>query len=85
MGGGNNSSWTVSSPTVLTKSDPSIPTPGPNQILVRVNAISLNHRGHTVLHHAYPLPTKTSLVPCSDGAGTVVNAGPGSPWETRRG
>ncbi|CAI7592449.1 unnamed protein product [Penicillium discolor] len=85
MKGGNNSSWTVSSPTVLTKSDAPIPTPGPNQVLVRVNAISLNHRDHTVLHHTYPLPTKASLVPCSDGAGTVVSAGPGSFWETRCG
>ncbi|KAJ5491896.1 Polyketide synthase enoylreductase [Penicillium expansum] len=85
MEGGSNSSWTVSRSTVLTKSETPIPTPGPSQVLVRVNAVSLNHRDHTVLHHTYPLPTKANLVPCSDGAGTVVGAGPGSSWATRSG
>lgn len=85
MEGGSNSSWTVTRSTVLTKSETPIPTPGPSQVLVRVNAVSLNHRDHTVLHHTYPLPTKANLVPCSDGAGTVVGAGPGSSWATRSG
>jgi NADPH:quinone reductase-like Zn-dependent oxidoreductase len=53
------------------------PRPGPGQVLVRMRAASLNYRDLIVvkggLGPALPLP----LVPLSDGAGEVVEVGPG--------
>lgn len=50
------------------------PSVGPRQILLRMQAASLNHRDVAIArgsYAAYPLP----LVPLSDGAGTVVAVG----------
>jgi NADPH:quinone reductase-like Zn-dependent oxidoreductase len=54
------------------------PTPGPDQIVVRVKAVSLNYRDLITVktggpRGSAPLP----LIPCSDGAGEVVKVGPG--------
>jgi NADPH:quinone reductase-like Zn-dependent oxidoreductase len=51
------------------------PTPGPNEVLVRVRATSLNRRDLMILKGTYPLPSKPGVVPVSDGAGEVVAAG----------
>jgi NADPH:quinone reductase-like Zn-dependent oxidoreductase len=62
----------------LTLVERAVPRPGPGQVLVRIHAVSLNYRdlliatgryGRGELH--YP------LVPLSDGAGEVVDVGPG--------
>jgi len=53
------------------------PTPGPRQILVKVAACSLNYRDLAVVSGKYPAPTKADLIPLSDGAGEVVEIGPG--------
>ena len=51
------------------------PRPGPNEVLVRMEAASLNFRDHMLvdgqLYRGVPLP----IVPVSDGAGTVQEVG----------
>ena len=51
------------------------PHPGPNEVLVRMEAASLNFRDHMLvngdLYQGVPLP----IVPVSDGAGTVQEVG----------
>lgn len=50
--------------------------PGPNQILVRVRAASLNYRDLSVATGFFG-PTKPELIPASDAAGEVVALGAG--------
>lgn len=52
------------------------PTPGPNQILVRASAVSLNYRDKAIIESSYPAPVSFPLVPGSDLAGEVVSVGP---------
>lgn len=54
-----------------------IPICGPNQVLVRVRAVSLNYRDAMILNQAYPIPVKAGTIPVADGAGEVVAAGAG--------
>ena len=51
------------------------PTPGPNQILVRTLAVSLNFRDKAIVEGSYPAPVNFPLVPGSDLAGEVVSVG----------
>jgi NADPH:quinone reductase-like Zn-dependent oxidoreductase len=51
------------------------PTPGPNQILVRTTAVSLNYRDKAIIEGSYPVPVSFPLVPGSDLAGEVVSVG----------
>ena len=55
------------------------PRPGPGQVRVRVRAASLNYRDLLVASGKYArgAPPKRPLVPLSDGAGEVVEVGPG--------
>jgi NADPH:quinone reductase-like Zn-dependent oxidoreductase len=57
--------------------DISEPKPGPEQILVRTTAVSLNFRDKLVIEDKYPLPVSYPLVPGSDLAGEVVAVGSG--------
>jgi NADPH:quinone reductase-like Zn-dependent oxidoreductase len=50
------------------------PSPGPDQVLVRVRAVALNHRDLYVLQGSYP-GSREGRVPVSDGAGEVVAVG----------
>ncbi len=52
--------------------------PGARQVLIRVHATSLNRRDIFVLHGQYPVGTRQTLVPVSDGAGEVVALGSGA-------
>lgn len=61
----------------LRRVDALVVEPGPEQVLVRVRATSLNRRDLLVFRSFYPLGEKTSLVPLSDGAGEVVAVGSG--------
>ncbi len=52
-----------------------LPQPGPRQILVRVQALSLNYRDKAIVEGTYPMPIDFPLVPGSDVAGEVVTVG----------
>lgn len=57
--------------------DISEPKPGPEQVLVRTKAVSLNYRDKLVIEDNYPVPVSYPLVPGSDLAGEVVAVGSG--------
>ncbi|CAN8102996.1 unnamed protein product [Discula destructiva] len=52
-----------------------LPTPGPGELLIRLNAAALNHRDLFIRQHLYPSIAFTSPL-LADGHGTVVRAGP---------
>jgi NADPH:quinone reductase-like Zn-dependent oxidoreductase len=55
------------------------PRPGPGEVLVRVRAVSLNHRDLNQLDSAYePAGRLEGGIPLSDGAGEVVALGEGA-------
>jgi NADPH:quinone reductase-like Zn-dependent oxidoreductase len=51
------------------------PSPGADQVLVRVRAASLNQRDQMITHQRYVIPARQGVVPLSDGAGEVVAVG----------
>jgi NADPH:quinone reductase-like Zn-dependent oxidoreductase len=52
------------------------PEPGPQDVLVRVGAVSLNFRDFSIARGTYAFGTiSPPIVPCSDAAGTIVAAG----------
>ncbi len=57
----------------LTVQEVAQPSPGANEVLVRVRAVSLNRRDVSILGRG----TSAGVVPTSDGAGEVVAIGPG--------
>ena len=61
----------------LTKVDLPQPKPAHRQVLVKVLACSLNFRDLAIVLGRYRMPTKPNVVPLSDGAGEVVEVGPG--------
>ncbi|OJD40765.1 nad-p-binding protein [Diplodia corticola] len=82
-----NVAWVISSASKLTQLALPTPTPGPDQALIRITAVSLNFRDSLILQHspAYPRRAAVNLIPCSDGAGTLVAAGASSKWRDRIG
>jgi len=54
------------------------PKPGPGQVLVQMKAISLNFRDLLVINGLYNPKMPLPLVPVSDGAGVIVERGPGA-------
>jgi NADPH:quinone reductase-like Zn-dependent oxidoreductase len=61
----------------LAKVDRPDPKPGHRQVLVKVAACSLNFRDLGIVRGTYRMPVPDNLVPLSDGAGEVVEVGPG--------
>jgi NADPH:quinone reductase-like Zn-dependent oxidoreductase len=57
--------------------DRPVPKPGHGQVLVKVSAVSLNYRDLLVIKGLYSRHLPLPLVPFSDGAGEVVEAGEG--------
>jgi len=53
------------------------PVPGPGELLIRVRATSLNYRDLLTVRGGIGGATKPGLIPLSDGAGEVVETGPG--------
>src|ERR1700739_3439468 len=53
------------------------PRAGPNEVLMRVRASSLNYRDLMVLKGGGRGPTKLGVIPLSDGAGDVAAIGEG--------
>src|SRR5215470_4581150 len=63
-------------PSGLVLADDPEPSPAPNEVVVRVRAVSLNFRELMILNQGvYPLPVKPNVVAVSDGAGDVVAVG----------
>src|SRR3954453_18499458 len=56
--------------------DEPLPDPGRYEVLVRVQAPSLNFRDQAILDDNYGGMVKKDVVPLSDGAGDVVAVGP---------
>jgi NADPH:quinone reductase-like Zn-dependent oxidoreductase len=53
------------------------PKPDYRQVLVRVKACSLNFRDLAIARGSYRIPVRENIIPLSDGAGEVVEIGPG--------
>src|ERR1700687_5681141 len=53
------------------------PKPAYRQVLVKVAACSLNFRDLGIVRGTYRMPVRDNIVPLSDGAGEVVEAGAG--------
>jgi NADPH:quinone reductase-like Zn-dependent oxidoreductase len=51
------------------------PRPGPNEVLVRMEAASLNFRDHMLVSGQLYRGVQLPIVPVSDGAGTVLEVG----------
>ncbi|KAI9066989.1 hypothetical protein FKP32DRAFT_1673456 [Trametes sanguinea] len=60
----------------LTLTTSPLPALKATDALIRVHAVSLQHRDLLVARGRYPLGQKPDLVPCSDMAGSVVALGP---------
>ncbi|KAH9909050.1 NAD(P)-binding protein [Xylariomycetidae sp. FL2044] len=54
------------------------PTPGPNELLIRLHAAALNHRDLFIRQHLYPRISFAAPL-LADGCGTVVEVGPDAP------
>ena len=53
------------------------PTPGAQDVVIRVRANALNYRDLMVMRGAYRVPPRPRVIPLSDGAGEVVAVGAG--------
>jgi NADPH:quinone reductase-like Zn-dependent oxidoreductase len=53
------------------------PKPGHRQVLVKVKACSLNFRDLGIVRGTYRVPIRENVIALSDGAGEVVDVGPG--------
>ncbi|KAF3387602.1 hypothetical protein F1880_000834 [Penicillium rolfsii] len=59
----------------LVYQDAPVPKVGESEVLVKLQAASLNYRDLIIPRGLYPFPTKFPVVPASDGAGEVVEVG----------
>ncbi|HEY2533350.1 MAG TPA: NAD(P)-dependent alcohol dehydrogenase [Xanthobacteraceae bacterium] len=53
------------------------PRPAYRQVLVKVGACSLNFRDLGIVRGTYRMPVRDNIIPLSDGAGEIVDVGPG--------
>src|SRR5262245_51841224 len=61
----------------LVKVERPAPKPAYRQVLVKVKACSLNFRDLGIVRGSYRMPVRDNLIPLSDGAGEVIETGPG--------
>ncbi|PXX61496.1 NADPH:quinone reductase-like Zn-dependent oxidoreductase [Nocardia tenerifensis] len=59
----------------LTTAAQEVPQPGPDQVVMRVRAASINRRDLMLMDGVYPLPATPGIVPLSDGVGEVIAVG----------
>ncbi|WP_330252588.1 NAD(P)-dependent alcohol dehydrogenase [Nocardia sp. NBC_00565] len=59
----------------LTVRGQDVPQPGPNQVVIKVRAASLNRRDLMLMDGSYPLPATPGIIPLSDGVGEVIAIG----------
>jgi NADPH:quinone reductase-like Zn-dependent oxidoreductase len=52
-----------------------VPSPGENEVLVKLQGASLNYRDLVIPRGLYPFPLSLPVVAASDGAGVVVSVG----------
>lgn len=87
----SNTAYTIptsaSSVSDLTKVSKDIPTPGPNQVLIKITAATLNFRDLLISTRSpqYPGDHKAGLVPGSDGAGIIASTHTSSAWADKVG
>ena len=62
----------------LKRVETTIPQPGPGEILVAVQAVSLNYHDKLVVENGMAMPLELPQVPVSDMSGRVVKTGPGA-------
>ncbi|KAF2755334.1 NAD(P)-binding protein [Pseudovirgaria hyperparasitica] len=55
--------------------DAEVPKPGPNEVLIKFHAASLNYRDLIIPKGMYPFGQRDGVVPASDGAGVVDAVG----------
>jgi NADPH:quinone reductase-like Zn-dependent oxidoreductase len=60
---------------LLVVADVPRPRPGPGEVLVKVHAVSLNYRDLLMVRGHYNPKMPLPRIPCSDGAGEVVEVG----------
>lgn len=67
----------------LTLAERDIPIPAPNEVLVKIHAVSLNYRELLFAWGLYNPHPQLPAVPCSDGAGEIVAVGANvTRWKT---
>ncbi|KAK8142819.1 hypothetical protein G3M48_008197 [Beauveria asiatica] len=77
----DNSLWNVTSQdgqdgfNALELSNAPVPELGASQVLVKLQAASLNYRDLIIPLDKYPFKTSPNVIPGSDGAGTVIAVG----------
>ncbi len=75
--------WVLGAPEELTLADKAVPTPGPAEVLLRVDAIAVCATDIEILKHGLPamidgdLPFNKGFTPGHEYMGTVVKLGPG--------
>ncbi|MGV9633244.1 alcohol dehydrogenase catalytic domain-containing protein [Nocardia rhamnosiphila] len=52
-----------------------MPQPGPDQVVIKVRAASLNRRDLMLMGGSYPLPATPDMIPLFDGVGEVIAVG----------
>lgn len=61
----------------LVVKDVDVPTPGPGQVLVRIEASGLCHTDIHAAHGDWPVPPKVPLIPGHEGVGRITELGEG--------
>ena len=59
----------------LHQEEQAIPIPGPDEVVLRVGAFSLNYRDKAIIEGTYPISMPLPLIPGSDAAGEIVAVG----------